>query len=247
MRCRAPTERFGALAFSWGNAMMKKRTIVYIDGFNLYYGLLRFTSYKWLDIVAFAKSLLPHPEEHEIVAVKYFTARVNYNPQEPTAQVRQSVYLEGLAAFRPELKIVEGYYKRFRARFPFAKEPCKSCDKVESATVWKTEEKRSDVNLATEILIDQIESEVDCVVLVSGDTDLIAPLYYLKKRCGKKVLVFNPHERPSEELRAVASYYKHIPRDLPARCQLPYEIEVGTHGRVIRCPEAWRAIAAFAI
>ena len=187
--------------------------------------------------MAFANSLLPHPEEYEIVAVKYFTARVNYNPQEPTAQVRQSVYLEGLAAFRPELKIVEGYYKRFRARFPFAKEPCKSCDKVESATVWKTEEKRSDVNLATEILIDQIESEVDCVVLISGDTDFIAPLYYLKKRCGKKVLVFNPHERPSEELRAVASYYKHIPRDLPARCQLPYEIEVGTHGRIIRCPE----------
>ena len=62
-----------------------------------------------LDVVAFAKSLLPHPEEHEIVAVKYFTARVNYNPQEPTAQVRQSVYLEGLAAFLPELKIVEGY------------------------------------------------------------------------------------------------------------------------------------------
>ena len=49
--------------------MAKKRTIVYIDGFNLYYGLLRFTSYKWLDIVAFAKALLPHPEEHEIVAV----------------------------------------------------------------------------------------------------------------------------------------------------------------------------------
>ena len=49
--------------------MMKKRTIVYIDGFNLYYGLWRFTSYKWLDIVAFAKSLLPHPEKHEIVAV----------------------------------------------------------------------------------------------------------------------------------------------------------------------------------
>ena len=77
-------------------------------------------------------------------------------------------------------------------------------------------------------------------MLVSGDTDLIAPLYYLKKRCGKKVLVFNPHERPSEELRADASYYKHIPRDLPVRCQLPYEIEVGTHGRVIRCPAVWR-------
>ena len=38
-----------------------------------------------------------------------------------------------------ELKIIEGYYKRFRARYPFAKEPCKSCQKVSVATVWKTE------------------------------------------------------------------------------------------------------------
>ena len=96
--------------------------------------------------------MFPHLEEHKIVAVKQFTTRVNDNPQEPTVQVRQSVYLEGLAAFRPELKMVEGYYKRFRVQFPFAKEPCKSCDKVETATVWKSEGKRSDVKLATEML-----------------------------------------------------------------------------------------------
>ena len=35
-----------------------KRTIVYIDGFNLYYGLLRGTFAKWLDLVAFSKALL---------------------------------------------------------------------------------------------------------------------------------------------------------------------------------------------
>ena len=35
-----------------------KRTIVYIDGFNLYYGLLRGTCAKWLDLYAFAKALL---------------------------------------------------------------------------------------------------------------------------------------------------------------------------------------------
>ena len=61
------------------------------------------------------------------------------------------------------------------------------------------------------------------------------------KSAGKKVLVFNPHERPSEELRAVSSYYKHIPRDLPAQCQLPDEIPVGTNGRRLHCPPAWRS------
>ena len=79
-----------------------KKTIVYIDGFNLYYGLLRFSQNKWLDIVTFAKSLLPRPNEHEITAIKYFTARVNYDPLEPTVQMRQSVYLSALTAYRPE-------------------------------------------------------------------------------------------------------------------------------------------------
>ena len=112
MRCRAGRKSGSCLS----TQDMKKRTIVYIDGFNLYYGLLRFSRSKWLDVVAFANSLLPRPDEHEILSVKYFTARVNYDPAEPTAQMRQSIYLSALAAFRPELSIIEGYYKRFRAR-----------------------------------------------------------------------------------------------------------------------------------
>ena len=64
-----------------------------------------------------------------------------------------------------------------------------------------------------------------------------------KKRTGKSIIVFNPHERPSEELRAVSTYYKHIPRDLPTKCQLPDVIPVGTHGRTIHRPAAWAAPA----
>ena len=59
--------------------MKKKRTIFYIDGFNLYHGLLVGTPYLWLDIEKFAMSLLPRPEEHELVGVDYFTARIKYN------------------------------------------------------------------------------------------------------------------------------------------------------------------------
>ena len=51
------------------------RTFVYVDGFNLYYGALRGTPWKWLDLPAlFAKVLQPR---HDILKVKYFTARVS--------------------------------------------------------------------------------------------------------------------------------------------------------------------------
>jgi hypothetical protein len=46
---------------------------VYIDGFNLYYGALKGTPYKWLDLSRLCQTLLPSDTIHEI---KYFTARV---------------------------------------------------------------------------------------------------------------------------------------------------------------------------
>ena len=54
--------------------MNKKRTIVYIDGSNLYYGLLRDSTDKWLDLMLFVKSLLR--DDHEIAMIKYFASRV---------------------------------------------------------------------------------------------------------------------------------------------------------------------------
>ena len=54
--------------------MNKKRTIVYIDGSNLYYGLLRDSTDKWLDLMLFVKSLLR--DDHEVVLIKYFASRV---------------------------------------------------------------------------------------------------------------------------------------------------------------------------
>ncbi len=51
------------------------RTLVCVDGFNLYYGALKGTAWKWPDLPAlFAKILQPH---HDILTIKYFTARVS--------------------------------------------------------------------------------------------------------------------------------------------------------------------------
>ena len=62
----------------------------------------------------------------------------------------------------------------------------------------------------------------------------------LRREFGKSVLVFNPHVAVSEHLKRAATYYAHIPRDLPARCQLPETIPYGKRkDRFIHCPPAW--------
>jgi uncharacterized LabA/DUF88 family protein len=217
--------------------MEKKKTIFYIDGFNLYHGLLKNTRNQWLDLERFATALLPRPEEHEIIAVKYFTARIKYNPAEPQAAFNQDRYLEALGSFQ-RVKIVEGFYKRFRVKLPFAAEPCKSCGKVPYGIVYRTVEKRSDVNLATEMMADAYRKVADSFVIVSGDVDFAAPLCFIRHEIGLRTLVFNPHEEVCGELRRFTSYYKNIPRDLPARCQLPDEVTL-TNGRMIHRPPAW--------
>ena len=149
------------------------KTIVYVDGFNLFYGLLKGTPNLWLDLELFARSLLT--DKYEIAEIKYFTARVRGEPLDAISANDQYRYLCALAN-NPIVKIVEGYYKRYRAKMPFAKDPCKSCDKVAYATVWKVEEKKSDVNLAVEMTSDAYENKADAFVLISGDADHAAAL-----------------------------------------------------------------------
>ena len=74
------------------------KTIVYVDGFNLYYGALRGTPYKWLDVVALCRALLPR---HEVTGVKYFTARVSPRESDPQQRTRQQVYLRAIQARSP--------------------------------------------------------------------------------------------------------------------------------------------------
>lgn len=211
------------------------KTIVYVDGFNLFYGLLRGTPNMWLDLDSFVRSLLT--DDYDIVKIKYFTARVRGESIDTISVHDQYCYLLALAE-NPVVKIVEGYYRRYRAKMPFAKEPCKSCNKVTYATVWKVEEKKSDVNIAVEMTSDAYENRADAFVLVSGDADHAAALSAVRRRLGKKTVVFNPHVGECVELRKLSTYYRNIPRDLPAKCQLPYEVTLA-NGRTIRRPAAW--------
>ena len=70
--------------------MTKIRTIIYIDGFNLFYGAVKGTQYKWLDVSKLAELLLPR---HEITQIHYFTALVKARPNNPQQVQRQELYL----------------------------------------------------------------------------------------------------------------------------------------------------------
>ena len=73
-----------------------ERVIVYIDGFNLYYGLRSkgWRRYYWLDCARLARNILT-PNQH-LALVRYFTARISGSAGDPQKPKRQSVFLEAL-------------------------------------------------------------------------------------------------------------------------------------------------------
>jgi hypothetical protein len=119
--------------------MKTQRTIVYVDGFNLYYGCLKGTPHRWLDLGALCSQMLrPH---QRIVGIKYFTAWVQPRAGNPQQAQRQQVYLRALETV-PNLSIHLG---RFLSRPAVRRleKPPKRGNPYRS--VWITEEKGSDV------------------------------------------------------------------------------------------------------
>jgi len=150
-------------------------TTVYIDGFNLYYGALRGTPYKWLDLKALCQRILP---KDEISQIRYFTARVSARPDDPQQAQRQQVYLRALATL-PLVSIHYGHFLTHTVRMPLA-HPRRG--RPRTALVIKTEEKGSDVNLASHLLLDAFQRNCNTAVVVSNDSDLRVPIRIAEPR-----------------------------------------------------------------
>ncbi len=94
-------------------------TNVYIDGFNLYYGCLKGSSYRWLDVEALCAVLLP---KDEINQVRYFTARISARSGSDQGPAHQDAYLRALATL-PKTTVHEGEFYVSRPRMPLASPP----------------------------------------------------------------------------------------------------------------------------
>lgn len=154
-------------------------TDVYVDGFNLYYGCLKGTPYKWLDLGALCQVLLP---PNKLQRIRCFTAKVNgqADPQQP---VRQGTYLRALQTV-PGLTVHLGHFLSSTAHMPPASPAPGGPRTVE---VIKTEEKGSDVNLATYLLADAFRADADTFVVVSNDSDLTEPIRLVSQELGYRV------------------------------------------------------------
>ncbi len=190
------------------------KTNVYVDGFNLYYGALKGTPYKWLDLLKLCQLMLP---KNTINRIRYFTARVQATPTDPHKDVRQDTYLRALQTIHSVI-VHESRFLSNVVRMPLANPPTSGPRTVE---VIKTEEKGSDVKLATYLLVDAFANDYEAAVVVSNDSDLEEPIRVVSKMLHLPVGVLNPHKKPSRELLKVATFYKPIRTGVIAASQFP--------------------------
>ena len=185
----------------------RPKACVYVDGFNLYYGARKDTPLRWLNPLALASNLFP---AFDCVACKYFSAQVSAKAGTADQALRQSIYWRALRTI-PSLEIIEGHFK---VRQTWARSAHPPPDMVE---IIRAEEKGSDVNLASHLLVDALGGAFDVTLVISGDSDLVTPIGMLTQKFGRPAGVINPQRlsgpdrrrlRGSSQLKQVASYYR---------------------------------------
>lgn len=220
---------------------------VYIDGFNLYYGIIDTKKpYKWLDVGTLCRHIL---QGHTINRIRYFTARITPRPDDPDQALRQDVYLRALRTI-PNLTIHEGHFLRSEKWSVIARPLASGVPTIPGvlelrglptavpmAYVVKTEEKGSDVNLATYLLLDAFRKEYELGVLVTNDSDLAEPIRVVRSELGLQVGVLNPHTNISRTLQGAASFYRYIKQSSLRVAQFPDTVDTPT-GPVTR-PTSW--------
>ncbi len=206
-----------------------RRTNVYVDGFNLYYGALRGTTHKWLNLERFFTLLRPNDE---LQAIYYFSALID-----GSHLANQKEYLRALETL-PKVRTVMG-------RFKFKRVKCTNprCTFTGSRFFSTPEEKRTDVHIALAMARDAWEKTCEHMVLVTGDSDLVPAVNLVKDISpDTKITVYVParHEArgAAVELRGAADRSRTLPNNLLRHCQFPSTLKDG-EGLAIAKPSAW--------
>lgn len=205
----------------------RDRVMVYIDGMNLYYGILAtgVSRYLWVDIRALALSLMRRGQD--LVGVKYYVSRFASDGQVQGLAICQRVHSLALKS----LKGVEIFEGKFQGK----KGLCRKC-----GNEWQSyEEKMTDVNIAVGMVCDAEDDLYDVAILISGDGDLTGPVRtVLSRHPGKLVVVALPPNRRSASLQRAASAHVDIGRSRLRNSQLPDRLH-SADGYPLRRPPEW--------
>lgn len=209
-----------------------KKSVVYIDGFNFYYGLLRDPKYrdcKWLDL---ARLFAAIRQDDDLVAVRYFTA---FWPDESGERHKQYV---GALSCNPLLDVRTGRFKRKTLQCGV-----EQCTFEGSRRYRSHEEKETDVNIALAMIDDAYQGLCDRMILVTADSDLVPAVNLVKDRFPSlTVLNYIPGNysryQGAIDIRTACDDSKMFPAVMLRRFQLPAVVE-GEGGRRFTKPEAW--------
>ena len=230
----------------------RKRTAVYIDGYNLYYGRLRGSDYKWLDVVAFSDLVVRIQDPQSSVdVVKLFSAHAlaTFATHGRDSVIAQQSYHRALRhLYSSRVQIILGIHSFdktgtllpvFTAGAPY--------DRERRARVWKLEEKQTDVNLAIAMYRDASKGLFDQQVIVTNDSDAEPTLRAIREDFPQITIgVITPIRPPSEgRFRSISASLErhahwmrqHIRDDELAATQL--SPHVPTNKKPIRKPPHW--------
>lgn len=218
------------------------RTVIYVDGFNLYYSVLRRTNLKWLDLVALFRDHVLDSNA-QLLEVRYYTAPILARmSDDPQSVQRQRIYLQALRRMHPDqLKIIEG---RIAVTTPFQRlvRPIAGASDISRVQVYDFNEKKTDVNLASDLLAGAWTGAFDQAVICSNDTDLEPALATLRKyhpqlRLGIVAPVRGSDNRYiAADLKQHADWSKALSMVHISNAQLPERIPASS----LRRPETWK-------
>ncbi len=199
------------------------RVSVYIDGFNLYFGMMDagYTTLKWLDVMELGKQCLKPGQQ--LVDVKYFTSTITNNPPK---EKRQRTYLDA---------ILSTGVKIFRGKYESETIICNPCGHS-----WtKHNEKMTDVNIATSLIMDAMNDLYDVAILISGDSDLVPAIKLVNENFAPKfVTVAFPPMRSNITVSNAATGSYPLGRKKLKDCQLPAIVN-SLSGYPLQIPAEW--------
>lgn len=204
---------------------LKRRAVLYVDGYNLFHALLgqRRREWLWLDLQAMGKGLID-PKERLVEVVWVGAHR-------PQSRARME------AMFRYEAALRARGVRCLLGHFVVHADHCRAC-----GNVWSTAtEKQSDVNLALAVADDVAANRVDSIYLLTTDGDHAATVRFVREAYPNKriVSVAPPGRVPNRQIAAWTDELVGVGPNLVARSMLPDRLKT-RHGWVER-PEAWRA------
>lgn len=180
------------MAYFFTNTMdkyNKQKVIVYIDGFNFYYGLKKnpiWKKYYWIDIVKLFEKFMRNTQE--LIAVKYFSAR----SMDKSQSLRQNAFFQANQE-NPKFHLILGKYLKKEIK-------CFNCNNI----IHTYEEKESDVRIATQIIADAYENNFDIAIVVSADSDMM-PAIEIVQQSNHKIYIYFPPNQYSNNLSIMGS------------------------------------------